>query len=177
MEAREIESLAMLARGFVDLKDANPELAYKVILDILAGINEYDETFISLLFPILTKPFLPPSLNRNQAVRQHISTQRGLFPHKRILRKSVMTAKGVIVTEEEESSSSSGHGHGLPPSSMNSSAAQHVGSRATEGSPVTPSVPSNHSSSSSSNPRKSPIAELLYMRWLDGLKMKWPSIL
>ena len=40
MEAREIESLAMLARGFVDLKDANPELAYKVIVDILAGINE-----------------------------------------------------------------------------------------------------------------------------------------
>lgn len=26
-------------------------------------------------------------------------------------------------------------------------------------------------------PRKSPIAELLYMRWLEGLKLKWPSIL
>ena len=24
---------------------------------------------------------------------------------------------------------------------------------------------------------KSPIAELLYMRWLEGLKLKWPSIL
>jgi serine/threonine-protein kinase 24/25/MST4 len=31
----------MLARGFVDLKEANPQLAYSVILDILAGINEY----------------------------------------------------------------------------------------------------------------------------------------
>lgn len=49
MEASEIESLAMLARGFVDLKDANPELAYKVILDILGGINEYG-TFPNLLF-------------------------------------------------------------------------------------------------------------------------------
>lgn len=26
-------------------------------------------------------------------------------------------------------------------------------------------------------PRKSPIAELLYMRWLEGLRIKWPSIL
>ena len=40
MDAREIEALAMLARGFVDLKEANSELAYHVILDILAGINE-----------------------------------------------------------------------------------------------------------------------------------------
>jgi serine/threonine-protein kinase 24/25/MST4 len=41
MDAREIESMSMLARGFADLKDANPELAYNVILDMLAGINEY----------------------------------------------------------------------------------------------------------------------------------------
>ena len=25
--------------------------------------------------------------------------------------------------------------------------------------------------------RKSPISELLYMRWLEGLRLKWPSIL
>lgn len=41
MDAREIESLSMLSRGFVELKEANPELAYNVILDILSGINEY----------------------------------------------------------------------------------------------------------------------------------------
>lgn len=40
MDAREIESLSMLQRGFTDLKEANPELAYNVILDILSGINE-----------------------------------------------------------------------------------------------------------------------------------------
>ena len=40
MDAKEIESLSMLARGFTDLKDANPELAYNVIVDILGGINE-----------------------------------------------------------------------------------------------------------------------------------------
>ena len=41
MDAKEIEALSMLARGFADLKDANPGLAYGVILDILSGINEW----------------------------------------------------------------------------------------------------------------------------------------
>lgn len=48
MDAREIEALSMLARGFSDLKDANPELAYNVVLDILSGINE----FVSVLLYI-----------------------------------------------------------------------------------------------------------------------------
>lgn len=41
MDAREIESLSMIARGFADLCDANASLSYNVILDILSGINEY----------------------------------------------------------------------------------------------------------------------------------------
>ena len=41
MDAREIESLSMLSRGFQELRDVNPELSFKVILDILAGLNEY----------------------------------------------------------------------------------------------------------------------------------------
>lgn len=60
-----------------------------------------------------------------------------------------MTAKGLVVTEEEEIS-------GLPSTGGPSIAAQPV---------EEPAV------------RKSPIAELLYLRWLDGLKLKWPSIL
>lgn len=40
MDAREIESLSMLSRGFQELRDVNPELAYHVLLDILSGINE-----------------------------------------------------------------------------------------------------------------------------------------
>ena len=40
MDAHEIESLSMLSRGFLELKDANPELAYNVVLDVLCGINE-----------------------------------------------------------------------------------------------------------------------------------------
>jgi serine/threonine-protein kinase 24/25/MST4 len=80
-------------------------------------------------------------------VRQFVQTSRGLFPHKRIVRKSEMTAKGLVVTEVQEDIS------GLPASSS---------------SPI---------SNKSEEPiRKSPIADLLYMRWLEGLKIKWPSL-
>ncbi|KAG7096960.1 hypothetical protein E1B28_004357 [Marasmius oreades] len=129
MDAREIESLSMLTRGFTELKDSNPELAYNIVLDILSGINE------------------------NPTVRQHIQTSRGLFPHKRIIRKSEMTAKGLVVTEVQEEIS------GLPSSS--SSQSNQDGKNDDGASAI----------------RRSPIAELLYMRWLDGLKIKWPNIL
>ena len=87
---------------------------------------------------------------RNQQVRQHIQTSRSLFPHKRIIRKSEMTAKGLVVTEEEEISGLPSTSGGLPPVSTSDDPAPRS---------------------------KSPIAELLYMRWLEGLKLKWPSIL
>ena len=63
-----------------------------------------------------------------------------------------MTSKGLVVTEEQEVIS------GLPssPSPL--------------GSPTSP-PPQDVSS------RKSPIAELLYLRWLEGLKLRWPSIM
>ena len=142
MDAREIESLSMISRGFEELRDVNPELAYNIILDILSGINES-------VYPILSGASLVSfSVSRNSAVRQHVQTARGLFPHRRIIRKSEMTAKGLIVTEEEEIS-------GMP-----SSSSPLPG----EGEPGSPT-------------RKSPISELLYMRWLEGLRLKWPSIL
>lgn len=31
----------MISNGFADLADLNPELAYKTMVDMLAGINEY----------------------------------------------------------------------------------------------------------------------------------------
>jgi hypothetical protein len=52
MDAREIESLSMLSRGFQELRDVNPQLSYKVILDILTGLNEYvASNFYWLFFP------------------------------------------------------------------------------------------------------------------------------
>jgi serine/threonine-protein kinase 24/25/MST4 len=130
MDAREIESLSMLQRGFAELKDANPQLARNVIIDILQGIND------------------------NSSLKQHVQTSRGLFPHKRIIRKSEMTSKGLVVTEEQEEIS------GLP---LTSDPADPITSPSATETPPSPS-------------RKSPIAELLYMRWLEGLKLKWPSI-
>ncbi|XP_006460100.1 hypothetical protein AGABI2DRAFT_219768 [Agaricus bisporus var. bisporus H97] len=131
MDAREIESLSMLSRGFSELKDANPELAYNVVVDILQGIND------------------------NSAVKQHVQTSHGLFPHKRVVRKSMMTAKGLVVTEEQEDIS------GALPSSADASA---NGANDVKETPQSPKS-------------KSPIAELLYMRWLEGLRLKWPSIM
>lgn len=142
MDAREIESLSMISRGFSELKDVNPDLAYNLIVDILAGVNEFVlSTTNTRSLPF----FLTRGSFRNNAVRQHINTSRILFPHKRITRKSEMTAKGLVVTEEQEIS-------GLPSTSD---------PLAAEAEPA----------------RRSPIAELLYMRWLEGLKLKWPSIL
>jgi len=113
------------------LRDANPSLSYNVILDILSGINE------------------------NPAVRQHVQTSRGLFPHKRIIRKSEMTARGLVVTEVQEDIST-------PPLAEASSSSSAHPPKADD---------------SAAQARKSPIAELLYMRWLEGLRIKWPSIL
>lgn len=65
-----------------------------------------------------------------------------------------MTAKGLVVTEIQEDIS------GLPSSSDGLTAPSVKSNKNDEPSPV----------------RKSPIAEMLYMRWLEGLKIKWPSL-
>lgn len=148
MDAREIEALSMLARGFTDLADAAPELAYRVVLDILQGIND------------------------SSAVRQHVHTARaGLVPHRRVVRRSEMTARGLVVTELEEdigvgggAAGTGGGGggvSGLPVSSVPA--------------PPVNTVTTTTSDEGASPTRKSPIAELLYMRWLEGLKLKWPN--
>ncbi|KAG8974650.1 hypothetical protein FRB90_009730, partial [Tulasnella sp. 427] len=125
MDAREIESLSMLGRGFSDLKEVNPELLYNVVLDILAGMND------------------------NQGIRQHVATQRGLFPHRKITRQPTMTSSGLMVIEHEEA----------------------VGPAESQTTLVPPAPAADEAA------RKSPISDLLYMRWLEGLRIKWPSIL
>jgi len=129
MDAREIESLSMLSRGFQELRDVNPELSFNVILDILAGLND------------------------NAAIRQHVQTSRGLFPHRRVTRKSELTNRGLVVTEVVEDIAG------------------------TSGAITSPSTPGADNVADASPAKRSPIAELLYMRWLEGLKIKWPSIL
>ncbi|KAI0304006.1 hypothetical protein BC826DRAFT_1095278 [Russula brevipes] len=104
MDAREIESLSMLSRGFEELRDVNPELSFNVILDILTGLNEYAAPVLFL------SPFIGPfslmdalfPLVSNAAVRQHVQSSRGIFPHRRVTRKSEMTNRGLVVTEMVE---------------------------------------------------------------------------
>ena len=84
-----------------------------------------------------------------------------------------MTSRGLVVTEQEEDV------NGLP---ISSAACM----------PPVPALPAASKGNNGSggkggkggtgeagevNPRRSPIAELLYVRWLEGLKLKWPSIL
>ena len=56
MDAQEIEALSMLSRGFTELKEANPELAYNIVLDILSGINEYVVVYHDARLLHLTSP-------------------------------------------------------------------------------------------------------------------------
>src|SRR5229473_1707693 len=90
MDVRKIESLSMLSRGY-------PELSFNIILDILAGLNEYVEmkTLFFGLYPFpfsgLADGWLCPFTVSNAAVQQHVQTSRILFPHRRVMRKSEMT--------------------------------------------------------------------------------------
>lgn len=65
-----------------------------------------------------------------------------------------MTARGLVVTEVQEDVSA-------PPAEASGSSSAH---------PLKADDPAAQA-------RKSPIAELLYMRWLEGLRIKWPNIL
>lgn len=127
----EVESLSSIAMGFTDLANGNPELAYRVLVDILAGMNEY-----------VPPAFLPISLsdaksNSNDNVRRHLSTSTQLFPQGSLRRSIRMTDRGPIIDEGENDSSSD-----------------------------TESV----SKTSTSNQQRGPIAEMLYSRWLEGLR-------
>ncbi|KAL5527754.1 hypothetical protein ACEPAG_6555 [Sanghuangporus baumii] len=163
MEAHEIEALSMLARGFVDLRESNPELAYTLMLDILAGINE------------------------NGAVRQHVATVRGgLMPSRRVVRRGEMTARGLVVIEQEvddESAAAAAAANNIAAAGGNANGPAVVNGVNGKGPGVisaptgASSTKSGGSGNSDEQAKRSPIAELLYVRWLEGLKLKWPSIL
>lgn len=111
--------------------------------------------FFFWLYPVLLYPSrLLCAFPSNAAIRQHVQTSKGLFPHKRVTRKSEMTNRGLVVTEvvEDIAGPSGAIAGATTPGGDNNSG---------DASPV----------------KRSPIAELLYMRWLEGLKIKWPNIL
>ncbi|PWN44189.1 Pkinase-domain-containing protein [Ceraceosorus guamensis] len=94
LPAREIEALEMISKGFSELGEANPKLAYTTIVDLLVGMSE------------------------NEQARSNIST--------------TFRAK------------------------------------------LQPSSPSQHAQPEAE--RSSPIVDLLYGRWLEGLRNRWAGV-
>lgn len=77
MDAREIESLSMLSRGFNELKEVNPELAYNVVLDILSGINE---SVLPIFFPYRTDASVAMPLFANISKPHAVSSHTDASP-------------------------------------------------------------------------------------------------
>lgn len=42
MLPEDVETISLISNGFSDLAESNPELTYRIILDLLNGINEHD---------------------------------------------------------------------------------------------------------------------------------------
>lgn len=109
----------------------------------------------------------------NQAVRQHISTTRGLFPHRRIRRNTQVTSNGIVVIEQEDTDPTPDTSPSSPTSPDRPDRPAVLKKRADS----VRSGGSGDKVSSTPDEKKSPISELLYMRWLEGLRVRWPNIL
>jgi len=129
----EVESVSSIAMGFTDLANGNPELAYRILVDILAGMNECVPPSIFFLLSCSNHR----SKHSNDNVRRHLSASTQLFPRGSLRHSIRMTDRGPIIDEAEADSSSD-----------------------------TESV----SKISSSTQQRGPIAEMLYSRWLEGLR-------
>lgn len=51
MKARDIEAICMIKKGFEDLSEGNPALGWRVLSEILAGVNE----FVSFCHPFSSR--------------------------------------------------------------------------------------------------------------------------
>lgn len=151
MSAHSLEALEMISKGFHTLKTTDPEIAYSLIADLLAGIHEYVPFLIPphSHFPSPSFLSLTPSLplaKRNEPLRQHIAASTP-SPFTLIRRTHTRDGDGkLVITEHVEENASVG-GAGEKVASAPPAAA----------------------------PERSPIADMLYMRWMEGLKLRWPG--
>lgn len=81
-----------------------------------------------------------------------------------------MTSSGIVVIEQEESDPS-------PDTSPSSPTSPDRPSVLKKRSESVRSGGSGDKVSATPDEKKSPISELLYMRWLEGLRLRWPNIL
>ncbi|KAI9634328.1 kinase-like domain-containing protein [Dioszegia hungarica] len=108
-DAPTAEALQLIRKGFADLGGHNPEMAYRVVMDVLGGIKQNDVVHAHV---------------RNMSIARHISAPS--------LPTSSARLAGVGKGRGEEAS----------------------GEKVQD---------------------RSPLADLLYLRWLDGLRLKWPG--
>ena len=113
----------------------------------------------------------------NQAVRQHISTTRGLFPHRRIRRNTQLTSNGIVVIEQEDPDPIPDTSPSSPTSPTSPDRPERPAVLKKRAESVRSSGGSGDKVSTTPDEKKSPISELLYMRWLEGLRLRWPNIL
>ncbi|WWC67143.1 uncharacterized protein I206_101050 [Kwoniella pini CBS 10737] len=114
-DATTLEGVNLIRKGFADLGNSNPELAYKLVMDILGGIRQ------------------------NDIVHSHIRnmSMANVIPKSRPIVESDV-AKPIIPSQEDL-------------------------------------LPLRKDKEDDMIKERSPIADLLYLRWLDGLRLKWPG--
>jgi len=81
-----------------------------------------------------------------------------------------MTSNGIVVIEQEDSDPTPEPSPSSPTSPDRPAVLKKRGESVRTGS-------SGDKTATSPDEKKSPISELLYMRWLEGLKLRWPNIL
>ena len=81
-----------------------------------------------------------------------------------------MTSNGIIVIEQEEADS-------IPEPSPSSPTPPDRPAVLKKRSESVRSGGSSDKVPTAPDEKKSPISELLYMRWLEGLRLRWPNIL
>jgi len=81
-----------------------------------------------------------------------------------------MTSNGIVVIEQEDTDL-------IPEPSPSSPTSPDRPAVLKKRSESVRSGGSGDKASTSTDEKKSPISELLYMRWLEGLRLRWPNIL
>lgn len=110
-DAQTIEAVNLIRKGFADLGSANPEMAYRVVMDILGGIRSNDIVHSHIRNMSMAGIVAPKGRPSAIVSPQVIDIERSSDEHER--------AQDDLVKE------------------------------------------------------RSPLADLLYLRWLDGLRLKW----
>ncbi|WVQ64600.1 uncharacterized protein L199_002767 [Kwoniella botswanensis] len=115
-DATALEGLNLIKKGFSDLGNNDPEIAYKLVMDILGGIRQND---------------IVHSHIRNMSMANVIPRSRPIVEIDNGSKPSTPNHEDIAIKKEKE----------------NDDLIRE----------------------------RSPIADLLYLRWLDGLRLKWPG--